>query len=383
MKIDYITAHNPNNLSSWSGLNYFIMKALEAQGADINMITNLSAKPNFGLKWRWHYFKRFQKNYQYERTHCYTRQFGQQVNQQLSPDADIVFSTYAPALPYINTEKPVFLYTDATFDNLAEYYDHFSRLPASSKQQGDTVEKLAFENCEAIFFASKWAAQSAIDFYQVAPAKVQVVPFGANLLQVPTTKDVADAIEKKIHLPQLVLLLLGVEFTRKGGYRALAIVECLRASGIDAHLWVAGIHEQPDAARQDWVKWIGPVDKIKHTQQMDALLGAAHFLLVPSERECFGVVYAEANAWGLPAIGNNTGGVGTAITDGQNGILLQPNESAHFAAEKIFGIWRSKDRYEALSRNSRKAYEEFFNWNEAGKKIVNIIQQVLHNTPHF
>jgi glycosyltransferase involved in cell wall biosynthesis len=383
MKIDYITAHDPRHLTSWSGLNYFIMKELEALGADINIITNLSAKPNLGLKWRWYYFQRFKKNYQYERTHCYTRQFGQQVNQLLRPDADIVFSTYAPALPYINTKKPVFLYTDATFNNLAEYYDHFSRLPASSKHQGDTVEKLAFENCAAIFFASKWAAQSAIDFYQVAPAKVQVVPFGANLLQVPTNKVVADAIEKKIDQPQLVLLLLGVEFSRKGGYRALAIVECLRASGVDAHLWVAGIHEQPDAARQDWVKWIGPVDKIKAPHQIDALLSAAHFLLVPSERECFGVVYAEANAWGVPAIGNNTGGVDTAIENGYNGILLEPNESAHPVAQRILKYWQSKTLYQNFCQNSRLAFDDRFNWTVAGKTMMNTIQQVVQITPHI
>ncbi len=57
------------------------------------------------------------------------------------------------------------------------------------------------------------------------------------------------------------------------------------------------------------------------------------FILL-SENESFGLVFIEANACGLPVIGNNVGGIPEAIENGKSGFLVDSNNSAD-VIEKI------------------------------------------------
>ncbi|NBB79747.1 MAG: glycosyltransferase [Verrucomicrobia bacterium] len=51
-----------------------------------------------------------------------------------------------------------------------------------------------------------------------------------------------------------------------------------------------------------------------------------------SSVEGFGLVYIEANYFGLPVIGTRTGGTGDAIVDGQTGLLLEEDSASVIAA---------------------------------------------------
>ena len=90
---------------------------------------------------------------------------------------------------------------------------------------------------------------------------------------------------------------------------------------------------------------------------------SATALLVPSHAECFGCVYCEANAYGLPVIARDTGGVSAAVVDGKNGLLMSPDESPEDLALRWMGIWKTPESYIHLSQNARHTYEQTLNYD--------------------
>ncbi|MGB8365688.1 MAG: glycosyltransferase family 4 protein [Rhizomicrobium sp.] len=72
--------------------------------------------------------------------------------------------------------------------------------------------------------------------------------------------------------------------------------------------------------------------KISDRQKADLLSRADVFVLPnrhePGEVEGFGIVFAEAAAFGLPAIAGRDGGTGDAVTDGKTGLIVDGADTA-------------------------------------------------------
>jgi glycosyltransferase involved in cell wall biosynthesis len=59
---------------------------------------------------------------------------------------------------------------------------------------------------------------------------------------------------------------------------------------------------------------------------------AADVFALPSKREAFGLVFAEAAAWGLPCVAYAIPGIEGVVVDGKTGLLAPPGDVAAFAA---------------------------------------------------
>lgn len=65
--------------------------------------------------------------------------------------------------------------------------------------------------------------------------------------------------------------------------------------------------------------------------------------------EGFGIVYLEANAYGIPVVAARTGGVSDAVKEGVSGIFADP-EDAGDIAKKIGFLLKNRKKYEKSSR---------------------------------
>ena len=70
----------------------------------------------------------------------------------------------------------------------------------------------------------------------------------------------------------------------------------------------------------------------------------ADIFVLPSTTEAFGVVFLEAMASGLPVIGTDVGGIPEIIRDGQNGLLVPPNQP-DLLANAIIELLSNRDLY--------------------------------------
>ncbi len=100
-------------------------------------------------------------------------------------------------------------------------------------------------------------------------------------------------------------------------------------------------------------------------------LQRAHFLLIPSIREGWGMVVTEANAMGTPAIGYNVHGVKDSIRDGETGVLVKDHKEM---AARILELWKTPDKYNAMCARSL-AWARNFSWGRSRNEFLKFISE--------
>ncbi len=278
-------------------------------------------------------------------------------------------------IPFLETDIPIVLVGGgATYGLLLDYYPRFSNLLKRSIYEMNTMYALALKKASAVIYSSAWGARSAVEDYGADPAKVHVIPFGANLDEIPQREV---ALARKLS-DRCRLLFLGVEWARKGGDIAFETLLKLEELGIAAELTVCGC-TPPKAFAHERMKVIPFLDKNDERQckELEKLFMMSDFLLLPTRADAYGLVFCEANAFGLPVITTSTGGVPEVVRDGENGFLLPYDARGAAYAEVIAQIYHDATRYAELVRASRTAFESRLNWDAWGVTINHILTDLL------
>jgi phosphatidylinositol alpha-1,6-mannosyltransferase len=92
--------------------------------------------------------------------------------------------------------------------------------------------------------------------------------------------------------------------------------------------------------------------------------------------EGFGISFLEASASGLPVVAGDSGGVRSAVRDGETGIVLPPLDVDAWA-ETIGDLLRSESRRSALGSAGRRAVETFYNWDRVARDTRDFTAEVL------
>ena len=90
------------------------------------------------------------------------------------------------------------------------------------------------------------------------------------------------------------------------------------------------------------------------------------------DSEGFGITFLESNACGKPVIGSNAGGIPDAITNRENGLLIEPNNPTK-TAQAIYELFNDEKLYNQLSENGITRIKENFSINKVGEKYMEII----------
>jgi glycosyltransferase involved in cell wall biosynthesis len=292
-------------------------------------------------------------------------------------DIEAVVSPGTIPVAFLPGKLPLVTIEDATHRVLFDAYPTFKNLCGATRRHGDQIQRSAIKRASASVFSSDWAATSAVRDYNANPEKVHVVPFGANFERQPAREDVIRAIDSRGH-KKIRLLFIGVEWERKGGPVALQVVRTLVKLGIPAHLTIIGCTPVISNEDADHVSVRGFIKKTSDGQQeIFNEFGKAHFLIVPSVAECYGLVYCEASALGVPAIARNVGGVGTIIKNDVNGRLFDFQDSPKDMTDWILGYYMEPKRYRQLALSSLAEYESRLNWSVAGQKLRTILKNAI------
>jgi len=278
-------------------------------------------------------------------------------------------------IAFLETDIPILLVGGgATYGLLLDYYPAYSNLLKRSIYEMNTIYALALKKASAVIYSSAWAARSAVEDYGADSAKVHVIPFGANLDEIPPREV---ALARKLS-DRCRLLFLGVEWARKGGDIAFETLLKLEELGIAAELTVCGC-TPPKAFAHERMKVIPFLDKNDERQrrELEQLFMLSDFLLLPTRADAYGLVFCEANAFGLPVITTSTGGVPEVVRDGENGFLLPYDARGAAYAEVIAMVYRDATRYAELVRASRTAFESRLNWDAWGVTINHILTDLL------
>lgn len=372
LRIAYLTASDPDNPHSWSGIHYSAITELKKH---FESVTALGPHEEKGIVLRGRVYSKLisliqGKRFDYLHSIKLARAYGKYFSEQLKKkEYDLVFAVAASTeLAFLETDLPIFYTADATFANMVDYYPYYSKLTRRSLQEGNEVQQLALDKCTKLIFPSDWAASSASGDYRAAENKIHVVPFGANLKEVPiqyTNPEIS--IDKQVNL-----LFVGVEWERKGGPVALEAFRDLRKRGLDVKLTIVGCN--PDVS-DEGVEIIPFINKKVDAERkrLNDLFANAHFFILPTQAECFGLVFCEASAFGTPSLAPHTGGVRSAIDHAQNGFLFSPFDKPGDYADKIEILMKHPMEYGILRKRCRAVYDAKLNWTAWGNAVAEII----------
>jgi glycosyltransferase involved in cell wall biosynthesis len=376
MKIAYVSENDSSDIKAWSGLDFFIKNALASQeNVELYTIDKLTNKYRVWIKIKKLLYNITGKRYQAMREPMLLKDYAKQITDRLKPDTDCIFAPSSMPVSYLETNIPIFFYTDANFDEMKSYYSSYVNLCAETQKDGFLAEKQALENATLAFYASDWAVNSAMKHYGVAKEKVKVIPFGANILDEPNLETIKININNR-DFSQCDLLFIGVDFERKGGKLAFEVAKNLNNSGVKTKLHIVGIPNLSTEFQQDFVINYGFLNKNIESEKeiLNKLFVTSNYLIVPSEAEAYGLVYCEANAYGIPAIGTITGGIPTIIKNDINGWIFEKSDFAKKCSDKIKENFRSEENYKKIALSSFNEYKSRLNWKVSGKRMIELMQ---------
>lgn len=379
MKIAYVSRYSARDVRSWSGLNHYIARALEKNGALIEYIDDLKMPGFLVEKLKERLIPVLTgKKYLIDRSIPVARSYARQVARRLKKiEADVVFCPANLPIAFLETNLPVVFYTDACFANVIEYYSDFSNVHDISIRSGHIIEEESFRRSSAVAYSSHWAANKAISYYGVPEEKVHVIPFGGNIENTHTEADIQLWNEKK-DFSKIRLLFIGVDWYRKGGAKAYEVTKLLNRRGLPAELIVVGCHVPSEYLADGLVRSIAFLNKQvpEDREILYNLYRTSHFFLMPTYAEAFGLVFAEASAFGLPCIAHDTGGVAAAVHPGKNGQLFSPDAPPEQMADFIINLWSNQDDYHRFSISAFRHYRERLSWDVNGKLLYNLLLKV-------
>lgn len=379
LRIAFLTSNDPRDKKSWSGICYYMFQSLQNTGANVHPLGPVynPLKP-FGQVINKVSRNFLGKRYNYKHSLLYSKQYASILENKLRRDGpfDLIFAPAASTeIAYLESDIPIIYTSDATFRIMHEYYSAFSSLFGSIVRQNDEIESRAISKASALTYPSEWAANSAIHDYGASSNNVHVIPYGANLDHVPSRDKVLAHSKVK---NSLELLFVGVDWERKGGALAFRATKELRSRGLNANLTIIGC--MPPANFQEKFVNVCPYLDKNDPEQFDLLTKLylnAHLFILPTQNECYGIVFCEASAFGLPILATDTGGVATIVKEGENGFLFDSDAKTEYYVEKIINLTEDDTLYKKMKRNARDRYESLLNWEHWGQQMNSVIKSIL------
>jgi glycosyltransferase involved in cell wall biosynthesis len=374
LKIAYISPSDPNDKDAQSGQIHYIFEMLKIFG-EVIFLTPFTIKFYYHLRIINKIAQLFfHKGYNFAFNLTNSKKTGKELTHRLIKDQfDLIFTPYGSMqIAFLKTSLPIIYLADTTFQNMIDYYPTFSNLLSFSQWEGNLIEKRAINKASQVLYPSEWAANSAIRDYGAPPEKVHVIPTTPSMDRIPPA-----GVEKAKTGESCNLLFVGRDWQRKGGDLAVAAREKLADSGLQAQLTIVGC--QPSLKSASDIRVIPYLNKnrAEEARILEELYEEADFLILPTRADCSSVVTAEANAYGVPVIATQTGGLPSLIKEGINGYLLPLSAKGEDFAKVISTVFRDEKTYKKLRQTSRQEYEKCMSSEAWSQKVAEIIDRVL------
>lgn len=375
LRVGFASVEDAASVRSWSGIPAHILSMLrETPSLEVELISPLGQR----LKWFYgprHWMaKQMGEHFDWKREPRSLRHFAAEVEQRYyAKKLDVIFSTSSIPGTRLKAEIPHVFWTDANFYVMRGYYraNHSAR----TERAADMQEERALRGARFACYASEWAAAEART--RTEPERVKVLPLGPNLPVRHTSADVEEWIRERARhsATKCTLLLVGVDWKRKGVDIAVEAAKELNEAGIAATLRVVGCTPPREShPLPPFVQVLGFINKSdpEGCRKLAELYRTSDVFVLPSRAEAFGVVVAEAAAFGLPALVSRTGGLTETVREGETGYLLPIEANGRAFAEQALRILQDYERF------AHNAYAEFatrLNWRTSVDRLVGLLHE--------
>lgn len=376
LRIGYAATQDARSVSTWSGTNLNILDGLSAHpDVEVELISPIGQKFRtifLPFKYRAKFTKEF---YGWEREDLALRYFAATIERVVrKKNLDVIFSPGSIVGTRLKSTIPFVFWTDANFHGMLNYYS--TNMSRRTLRQGKRQEEMALRRAEFACYSSEWAAAGARKL-AADPERVKVLPFGPNMRIEHAAQDVEAWIEKRraAQAKRCTLLFIGVDWIRKGGKVAVETARRLNEAGIPTTLRIVGC--TPPGPVPPFVELLGFIRKSEEAgyKRLIELYSTSDIFLLPSRAEAYGLVAAEAAAFGLPALVTETGGLTEIVREGVTGYRLPLEDDGTGFAEKAKLILGN---YDAYAKNAYAEYQRRLNWETSVGRLVELLKHAVH-----
>jgi len=255
------------------------------------------------------------------------------------------------------------------------------RLPNHKKN--DRVKR------EVMLKGANWIAansshtKSLLDAWSIASDKVKVIhpPISEETMRESAVLEPVFRSDDDLRLVTICRLVKG-----KGIDLVLRALKIVAARGIPCQYVIGGDGPErmplealvDELGLRDKVHFKGSVygeEKWRLLRNADVFVMSSRLDPVIPWQESFGIAFAEAAAFGVPAVGSRSGGIPDAVVDGETGILV-PEESPVDLADALTLLYRKPEKRKEMGRAGRERARRQFSPKTIAARFEEISQAV-------
>ena len=281
-------------------------------------------------------------------------------------DYDVIDAqTYAPLIPGFLAAKIKGIKVVGTIHDVSSASsDQWLFFPGLASLIEKILVKLPFNK---IITVSKSTRNALVENYGVNPKRIHVVYNGVDLDLIDSVK-----VDKKY---ENSIIYVGRLAPHKHVDDLISAVKILKneISTIKLKIVGDGIEKEKltklvnELGLEKNVEFLGDLDYEDVIQEIKK----SNLLVLPSTREGFGMVLAEAGACKVPVIAYKTGGVVEIVDEGKNGFLVE-SRSIEDLTKKIQFLIHNTDTIQKMGIYGYQKVNNFFKWNKLVKCIIKI-----------
>lgn len=245
------------------------------------------------------------------------------------------------------------------------------------------LERFAARQCDAIFFASDAVRDAALTNDMKRSSQLIKVGIGIDLDRFSTNALNTQQVRNELGLEadNYVVGTIGRLVRHKGidcFLRAAALV--LRAAPQTRFLVVGDGPQRREL--EDLTRSLGIAQSVTFTGFMEnpsdipRVLAGMDVFVLPSQREGFGMVFAEAMAMGVPVVGSKIAPITEVVKDGETGILAPPNHPQLFA-EAVVLLLGDEAKRKGMGQAGRVRVESEFDERSSFQRVESLYQELL------
>lgn len=230
-------------------------------------------------------------------------------------------------------------------------------------------DRRVFRAAAAIVATSRWAADDVVRDLPDRAGRVHVLPYPVPLEGFEERW--MDERRRRPRTEPVRVLFVGGDFGRKGGAELL---DAWRAADFGPAARLTVVTESPLA---DGLPAGVEVRRgvRAYTPEWFELWRAADVFVLPTRGEAFGMVFQEAAAAGLPAIGTSINAIPEIVIDGETGILVPPGD-VRALADALRGLVESPERRWQMGVAARRRIERVASVDRYGERLTGLLRAV-------
>lgn len=252
------------------------------------------------------------------------------------------------------------------------------------KKAGDRLKRVTARGilgeASGIVATSDWVAKLTNEVLELigveTPPTVAALGLGTDPIQFNPSRD-KGALRRRWDVGDARILLTVARLVpHKGQDNVIRALAVLRHQFRDLRYVLVGEgHDEQrlrDIAREmnveDRVGFVGPMrdDELPEAYATSTLYAGISRIDREINAEGYGISFLEAAASGIPSVAGDSGGVRSAVRDGETGIIVPP-ESVDAIVSAIRTMLVEEDRRKAMGAAARRAVETYYNWDRVAR----------------